>query len=80
LCLKDAVTLRNLKQMGVEGVVTSLHHVKPGEMWLPEEITAGKEQERNNLSVFIKEIIPVAEERGIMNQAIWMGMWICTPW
>ena len=29
----DTVTLSDLKQMGVEGVVTSLHHLKPGEVW-----------------------------------------------
>ena len=29
----DTVTLSDLKQMGVKGVVTSLHHLKPGEVW-----------------------------------------------
>lgn len=35
---KDTVTLADLKQIGVEGVVTSLHHIPAGDVWEIEEI------------------------------------------
>ena len=35
---KDLVSIDTMLQAGVEGVVTALHHVPTGEVWMPEEI------------------------------------------
>lgn len=58
----DTVTLADLKQMGVEGVVTSLHHIPAGEAWPVEEIRkvqAGIEHHGMRWSVV--ESLPVSE-------------------
>ena len=34
----DTITLDHLVQMGVEGVVTALHHLPIGEVWEVDEI------------------------------------------
>lgn len=47
---KDTVCLSFLKQMGVEGVVTSLHHLKPGVTWPIDEIKEVRDEiEREGL-------------------------------
>lgn len=58
----DTVTLADLKQMGVEGVVTSLHHIPAGEAWPVEEIRkvqAGIKHHGMRWSVV--ESLPVSE-------------------
>ena len=42
----DPITLPMLRQIGVEGIVTSLYHIAPGKVWQEEEI--------HNLNNFIK--------------------------
>ena len=34
----DSITLDMLRQIGVEGIVTALHHIPNGEIWTLEEV------------------------------------------
>lgn len=45
----DSVTIRDLQQIGVEGVVSALHHVPTGAAWTAEEI-AKRQSEVNTLA------------------------------
>jgi mannonate dehydratase len=58
----DSVPLAWLRQMGVEGVVTALYGVAPGEVWPVEAITALRlEIERHGMRWSVAESLPVAE-------------------
>lgn len=64
----DTVTIRDLHQVGVEGVVSALHHLKPGEVWKSDEIRKRQEQIRNEgpdgalpISWDVVESLPVSE-------------------
>ncbi|MCX2678657.1 mannonate dehydratase [Galbibacter sp. EGI 63066] len=58
----DPITLNHLKQMGVEGVVTALHHVPNGEMWMKDEILRVKENiENHDMRWSVVESLPVSE-------------------
>lgn len=58
----DDVTLADLKQMGVEGVVTSLHHIAAGDVWNKDEIRKVQtEIERYGMRWSVVESLPVAE-------------------
>ncbi len=58
----DKITLPILRQIGVEGVVSSLHHIANGEVWTLEEILKMKEYvESYGLRWDVVESLPVSE-------------------
>nr|WP_319399588.1 mannonate dehydratase [uncultured Carboxylicivirga sp.] len=65
---KDPITLDMLVQMGVEGVITALHHIPNGEIWTIEEIMNVKTQiESRGLRWSVVESLPVSEGIKICN-------------
>ena len=59
---KDKVSLSELKQMGVEGVVTSLHHIPAGDVWTVDEIKrVQNEIESYGMRWSVVESLPVCE-------------------
>lgn len=59
---KDVITLPMLRQIGVEGIVTALHHIPNGEIWSYEEIVAHKTFIENaGLRWAVVESLPVSE-------------------
>ncbi len=65
----DSVKLSDLKQIGIEGVVTSLSHIKPGEVWSVDEINKKKEYiELNDLTWSVVESLPVSESIKLNNE------------
>lgn len=58
----DRITLQMLRQIGVEGIVTALHHIPNGEIWSPEEIASMKNYiEKSGLRWSVVESLPVSE-------------------
>ncbi len=58
----DTVPLSYLQQMGVEGVVTALHHIPPGEIWPIDEIMKVKSEiESYGMRWSVVESLPVSE-------------------
>lgn len=58
----DKITLDMLRQIGVEGIVTSLHHIANGEVWSYEEVMKMKNLiEDHGLRWSVVESLPVSE-------------------
>ena len=58
----DKITLDMLRQIGVEGIVTSLHHIPNGEVWSYEEIMNMKNLiESHGMRWSVVESLPVSE-------------------
>lgn len=59
---RDSITLDMLRQIGVEGIVTSLHDIPNGEIWGEEAILSLKAKiERHGLHWSVVESLPVSE-------------------
>ncbi len=65
----DSITLSDLKQIGIEGVVTSLSYLKPGEVWATDDVIKTKDEiVRNGLSWSVVESLPVSEDIKLNNE------------
>ncbi|MGP9804987.1 mannonate dehydratase [Paracoccus sp. NSM] len=66
---KDLVSIDDMMQAGVEGVVSALHHVPTGEVWTPDEIAQRqaelavmKDGAPSGLAWEVVESLPVSED------------------
>lgn len=63
----DTISIPQIRQTGAEGIVSALHHIPPGAVWTPDEISIrkraieGTPDQPSNLTWDVVESVPVSE-------------------
>lgn len=59
----DKIALSELHQVGVEGIVTALHHIAPGQVWQPRDIRQRMDMlKAGGFQWTVVESVPVSED------------------